>query len=89
MKTTTLRNALLAAAVFAALPAHAQDKVAKIGILAPLTGGAAADGTEMVNGAKLAAEEMHNSESIAERRAREKGFARHVKRVVNEKPNRR
>ena len=38
---------------------------------------------------KLAAEEMHNSESIAERRAREKGFARHVKGVVNEKPNRR
>jgi ribosome biogenesis GTPase len=38
---------------------------------------------------KLAAEEMHNRESIAERRAREKGFAKHVKRVVNENPNRR
>ncbi|MEX0407834.1 ABC transporter substrate-binding protein [Aquibium sp. LZ166] len=65
MKTTTLRNALLAAAVFAALPAHAQDKVAKIGILAPLTGGAAADGTEMVNGAKLAAEEINAAGGVA------------------------
>ena len=65
MKTTMLRNALLAATVFAALPAHAQDKVAKIGILAPLTGGAAADGTEMVNGAKLAAEEINAAGGVA------------------------
>ncbi|MEC7762454.1 MAG: ribosome small subunit-dependent GTPase A [Pseudomonadota bacterium] len=38
---------------------------------------------------KLAAEDMHNSESIAERRAREKGFSKMVKRVGGEKPNRR
>lgn len=38
---------------------------------------------------KLSAEDQHNRESIAERRAREKGFSKYVKRVVSEKPNRR
>lgn len=38
---------------------------------------------------KLAAEETHNRESIAEKRARQKGFAKHVKRVTKDKPNRR
>ncbi|RWG00865.1 MAG: ABC transporter substrate-binding protein [Mesorhizobium sp.] len=47
------------AALILALPAHAEDKVAKIGVLAPLTGGTAADGNEMVNGAKLAVEEIN------------------------------
>ena len=60
-----LRNALLAAAVIAALPASAQDKVTKIGILAPLTGGAAADGNEMVNGAKLAVDEINAAGGVA------------------------
>lgn len=58
-------SALLAASVLSALPAHAQDKVAKIGVLAPLTGGAAADGNEMVNGAKLAVEEINAAGGVA------------------------
>lgn len=37
---------------------------------------------------KLAAEEAHNAASLAERRARDKGFSRHVKRVTKEKPDR-
>jgi branched-chain amino acid transport system substrate-binding protein len=66
MKLSALmRNALLAAAVLTALPAYAQDKVAKIGVLAPLTGGAAADGNEMVNGAKLAVEEINAAGGVA------------------------
>src|SRR5262245_35929359 len=65
MKLTMLRNALLTAAVIAALPAYAEDKVAKIGVLAPLTGGAAADGNEMVNGAKLAVEEINAAGGVA------------------------
>ncbi|MGE3305327.1 MAG: ABC transporter substrate-binding protein [Rhizobiaceae bacterium] len=65
MRLTTLRNALLAAAVVAAMPALAQDKVTKIGILAPLTGGAAADGNEMVNGAKLAVDEINAAGGVA------------------------
>jgi branched-chain amino acid transport system substrate-binding protein len=60
-----MRNALLTAAVLSALPAYAQDKVAKIGVLAPLTGGAAADGNEMVNGAKLAVDEINAAGGIA------------------------
>jgi branched-chain amino acid transport system substrate-binding protein len=60
-----LRNALLAAAVIAALPASAQDKVTKIGVLAPLTGGSAADGNEMVNGAKLAVDEINAAGGVA------------------------
>ncbi|MAM62631.1 ribosome small subunit-dependent GTPase A [Maritimibacter sp. UBA3975] len=38
---------------------------------------------------KLAAEEAHNTATVAQKRAREKGFAKHVKRVTREKPNRR
>lgn len=38
---------------------------------------------------KLIAEEAHNSESVAERRTRERGFSKHVKRVMKDKPNRR
>ncbi|MDW6026138.1 ABC transporter substrate-binding protein [Mesorhizobium sp. BAC0120] len=60
-----MRNALLTAAVLAVLPAYAQDKVAKIGVLAPLTGGAAADGNEMVNGAKLAVDEINAAGGVA------------------------
>ena len=63
--TSLLRFTLLSAAMLAALPAHAQDKVAKIGVLAPLTGGAAADGNEMVNGAKLAVEEINAAGGVA------------------------
>ncbi len=47
------------------------------------------DPTRLDRFRKLAAEEIHNRESIAEKRAREKGFAKHVKRIAKEKPNRR
>lgn len=60
-----LRGILLAGAVLAAWPTLAQDKVAKIGVLAPLTGGAAADGNEMVNGAKLAVDEINAAGGVA------------------------
>ncbi|MEJ8572993.1 ABC transporter substrate-binding protein [Microbaculum marinum] len=60
-----MKGALFAASVFAVLPAHAQDKVAKIGVLAPLTGGAAADGAEMVNGARLAVDEINAAGGVA------------------------
>ncbi|WP_102225617.1 ABC transporter substrate-binding protein [Acidimangrovimonas sediminis] len=56
--------ALAALTGLAALPAQA-DKIAKIGVLAPLTGGAAADGTEMVNGAKLAVDELNAAGGVA------------------------
>lgn len=62
---TIMRGALLAASMLAALPASAQDKIAKIGVLAPLTGGAAADGDEMVNGAKLAVDEINAAGGVA------------------------
>lgn len=65
MKLSTLRNALLAAAVVAAMPALAQDKVTKIGVLAPLSGGSAADGKEMVNGVNLAVEEINAAGGVA------------------------
>jgi branched-chain amino acid transport system substrate-binding protein len=42
----------------------ASDKVVKIGVLAPLTGGASADGEEMVRGAKLAAEEINKAGGV-------------------------
>lgn len=54
-----------AALMLAGLQAHAQDKVAKIGVLAPLTGGSAADGNEMINGAKLAVEEINAAGGVA------------------------
>ncbi|TWG95961.1 branched-chain amino acid transport system substrate-binding protein [Mesorhizobium sp. J18] len=54
-----------AALMLAGLQAHAQDKVAKIGVLAPLTGGSAADGNEMVNGARLAVEEINAAGGVA------------------------
>jgi branched-chain amino acid transport system substrate-binding protein len=59
------RSLLLVASMLATLPAQAQDKIAKIGVLAPLTGGAAADGAEMVNGAKLAVDEINAAGGIA------------------------
>jgi len=65
MRRALFRSALLAAAFLSALPSYAQDKVAKIGILAPVTGGAAADGNEMVNGAKLAVDEINAAGGVA------------------------
>jgi branched-chain amino acid transport system substrate-binding protein len=60
-----IRSLFLAAAMLVTLPALAQEKVAKIGVLAPLTGGAAADGNEMVNGAKLAVDEINAAGGVA------------------------
>jgi branched-chain amino acid transport system substrate-binding protein len=60
-----LKIGLMAATALAAGGALAQDKVTKIGILAPLTGGAAADGQEMVNGAKLAVDEINAAGGVA------------------------
>ena len=45
--------------LFAGQGQASDDKVIKIGILAPLTGGSSADGEEMVRGAKLAVEELN------------------------------
>jgi branched-chain amino acid transport system substrate-binding protein len=59
MKLASLWTSLAFAALVAAIPAHAADKIAKIGVLAPLTGGSAADGNEIVNGAKLAVDEIN------------------------------
>jgi branched-chain amino acid transport system substrate-binding protein len=59
---------LAAAAVLAgttALPALAQDKVVRIGVLAPVSGAAAADGQEMVNGTQLAVDELNAAGGVA------------------------
>lgn len=56
---------VLAAAIVCLAQAQAQDKIAKIGVLAPITGNAAADGTEMVNGAQLAIDEINAAGGIA------------------------
>ncbi|MGY3387481.1 branched-chain amino acid transport system substrate-binding protein [Bradyrhizobium sp. USDA 3311] len=65
MKRSTLCVSLTLAALAAALPARAADRVAKIGVLAPLTGGSAADGNEMINGAKLAVDEINAAGGVA------------------------
>lgn len=52
-----LLSALLAAAT--------AQEVAKIGVLAPLTGGSAADGEEMIRGAQLAIDEINASGGVA------------------------
>ncbi|XIA67532.1 ABC transporter substrate-binding protein [Bradyrhizobium sp. TZ2] len=65
MKCSSLRTCLAFVALLATAPAHSADKVAKIGVLAPLTGGSAADGAEMVNGAKLAIEEINAAGGVA------------------------
>jgi branched-chain amino acid transport system substrate-binding protein len=52
--------ALLLAAALAA-PADAQDKTLTIGVLGPLSGGAAAYGVELVRGAEMRAEEINKA----------------------------
>lgn len=63
----TLRKQLLAAtAIATALWAGAaMADVVKIGVLAPVSGKAAADGEEMVNGAQLAVDELNEGGGIA------------------------
>ena len=51
--------------LFAGQGLASEDKVIKIGILAPLTGGSSADGEEMVRGAKLAVEELNAAGGVA------------------------
>jgi len=65
MRLSTLWIGLALAALVAAMPAHSADKIAKIGVLAPLTGRSAADGNEMVNGAKLAVDEVNAAGGVA------------------------
>jgi len=48
-----------------AVSASAADKIAKIGVLAPMSGGAAADGEETLRGVKMAVEEVNAAGGIA------------------------
>ncbi|MDR6266780.1 ABC transporter substrate-binding protein [Roseobacter sp. N2S] len=63
----TRRNLIASSAIALtlSLPAFAQDKTVKIGVLAPVSGPAAADGQEMVNGAQLAVDELNAAGGIA------------------------
>lgn len=65
MKLSSLWTSLVFAALAAATPAHSADKIAKIGVLAPLTGENAADGSEAVNGTKLAVDEINAAGGVA------------------------
>lgn len=65
-----MRKGLLMAAAAAALmvgagEVAAADKVAKIGVLAPVSGKSAAEATEMVNGAQLAVDEINAAGGVA------------------------
>ncbi|MEM9105641.1 MAG: ABC transporter substrate-binding protein [Pseudomonadota bacterium] len=62
------RRMLIAAASALALSTAvgtAQAEVVKIGVLAPVTGSAAADGQEMVNGAQMAVDELNDAGGVA------------------------
>lgn len=50
--------------VFGFGPAAAAEKIVKIGVLAPMTGGSAADGEEMVRGAQLAVDEINSGGGV-------------------------
>ncbi len=50
--------------VFYFASSSAAEKVVKIGVLAPMTGGSAADGEEMVRGAQLAVDEINNAGGV-------------------------
>ncbi len=59
---------LFAAVVMAigvAASASAADKIAKIGVLAPMTGGAAADGEETLRGVQMAVDEINAAGGVA------------------------
>lgn len=61
------RRMLIAAASALALSTAvvpAQAEVVKIGVLAPVTGSAAADGQEMVNGAQMAVDELNDAGGV-------------------------
>ena len=66
--TLTRRMALATASALlstTALPALAQENIVKIGVLAPMSGAAAADGNEMVNGTQLAVDELNAVGGVA------------------------
>lgn len=65
IKRSNFLTGLALAALVTTTPVHAADKIAKIGVLAPLTGAFAAEGTEMVNGAKLAVDELNAAGGVA------------------------
>ena len=50
--------------VFCIAPSFAAENVVKIGVLAPMTGGSAADGEEMVRGAQLAVDEINKAGGV-------------------------
>lgn len=55
----------LTAAALIGLPGAALAETVKIGVLAPVSGAAAADGQEMVNGAELAINELNEAGGVA------------------------
>ena len=57
--------AVVMMAVGVAASATAADKIAKIGVLAPMTGGAAADGEETLRGVQLAVDEINAAGGVA------------------------
>lgn len=65
MRTANIWTSLAMAALVAAMPAHAAEKTTKIGVLAPLAGGAASDAGEMVDGVKLAVDELNAQGGVA------------------------
>ncbi|MBN9890351.1 ABC transporter substrate-binding protein [Salipiger abyssi] len=63
------RRRLFAAAALAAttaLPGLAAAEVVKIGVLAPVSGPAAADGQEMVNGAQMAVDQLNEAGGVGD-----------------------
>lgn len=58
-RTSRRALALALSGLFVASAAHAQDAVIKIGVAAPLTGGAAAYGKDIENGVRLAVDEAN------------------------------
>ena len=65
MLTRRMLIGAVSAAALAVLPAAAQAEVVKIGVLAPVSGKAAADGQEMVNGAQMAVDELNAKGGVA------------------------
>ena len=60
-----MAKALLGCSVLFSLAQGAAQNVARIGVLAPLTGGSAADGEEMLRGARLAVNELNAAGGVA------------------------
>ena len=60
-KIATLAMVALAAAAITATRGAAQDKTLTIGVLGPLSGGAASYGVELVRGAEMKADEINKA----------------------------